>query len=98
MALNQMFCHDCNYVNHLFQVIAGLQLILSGWAIYKTLWIRYAPDRDQRWPENELEYWFPPGRLCAEDILILIAKVLNSKYIVLALNLRLPPTGTWCGV
>lgn len=42
-------------------VIAGLQLILAGWAIYKLLWIRYAPNLDDRWPENELEYWFPPG-------------------------------------
>lgn len=38
-----------------------MQLILAGWAIYKTVWMRYAPNPDDRMNENELEYWFPPG-------------------------------------
>ncbi|KAF6020692.1 hypothetical protein EB796_021000 [Bugula neritina] len=51
-----------SYASCIYSTIIGaFQLILGGWAIYKTLWIRYSPNRDERWEPNELEYWFPPG-------------------------------------
>ena len=75
MHLYKISPHDSGIINHsdtlyvalltlyntLLQVIGALQLILAGWAIYKMVWIRYAPDPDERWFDNELEYWFPPG-------------------------------------
>jgi len=64
-------------------VIGALQLILGGWAIYKMVWIRYAPDPDDRWYENELEYWFPPGSDAFLYIafLFVIAKLVVSIFL-----------------
>ncbi|XP_067938107.1 uncharacterized protein [Watersipora subatra] len=42
-------------------IVAAFQLCLCGWAIYTTLWIRYAPDLNKRWQPNEIANWFPPG-------------------------------------
>ncbi|KAF6017694.1 hypothetical protein EB796_023976 [Bugula neritina] len=42
-------------------VVGAVQLIMAGWAIYKMIMIRYAPNLDDRWNDNEIVYWFPPG-------------------------------------
>ena len=52
----------CCIICCIFKVVAAFQLVLCGWAIYKTLWLRYAPDLDERWQPNEIENWFPPGK------------------------------------
>lgn len=45
----------------MLQIVGALQLILAGWASYQMVWIRYSPNPDDRWTENELINWFPPG-------------------------------------
>jgi len=54
----------------IFQVVGAVQLIMAGWAIYKMIMIRYAPNLDDRWNDNEIVYWFPPGKMYTGALLL----------------------------
>ncbi|XP_067944914.1 uncharacterized protein [Watersipora subatra] len=70
-----------SYAACVYTTIVGvLQLVLAGWAVYEMIWIRYSPNPDERWAENELVNWFPPGSdvFLYISFLFIVAKLVVS--------------------